>query len=150
MEEWHLTKSDLKKYSHFDQLISAEEGEAYATDKDRVARHPFFPSFSIPSTGLGLPRKAKQDSSKKDRFDTPRVVIHTFFRVTDMACHNGTKQSSRASTSTRAFWPIGAFLRLTGTEANVIFISRLTHFQRSEASATAAQSHSISAAILNP
>jgi Reverse transcriptase (RNA-dependent DNA polymerase) len=43
MEEWHLKRSDLKIYPHFDPLISAEDGEAYATDKDRVARHAFFP-----------------------------------------------------------------------------------------------------------
>lgn len=43
MGKWHLNKKDLKKYPHFDPLISAEEGEAYATDKVRVARHAFFP-----------------------------------------------------------------------------------------------------------
>jgi hypothetical protein len=43
MEEWHLRSSDLKKYPHFDPLISPKAGEAYATNKDRVARHAFFP-----------------------------------------------------------------------------------------------------------
>ncbi len=43
MENWHLRASDLKHYPHFDPLISLEEGEAYATDKNRVARHAFFP-----------------------------------------------------------------------------------------------------------
>src|SRR5579864_221700 len=43
MVEWHLSRADLKRYPHFDPLISMEEGEAYATDKGRVARHAFFP-----------------------------------------------------------------------------------------------------------
>ena len=40
---WKLRDSDLKGYPHFDPIISAEEGEALATDPKRVAEHPFYP-----------------------------------------------------------------------------------------------------------
>ncbi|MFZ0636683.1 MAG: hypothetical protein WA755_07015 [Candidatus Acidiferrales bacterium] len=43
MAQWHLKPSDLKKYPHFDPLISARTAESYSTDKIRVARHAFYP-----------------------------------------------------------------------------------------------------------
>jgi len=43
MGEWRLSERDLKKYPHFDPLISACEAEALATDPDRVASHAFYP-----------------------------------------------------------------------------------------------------------
>lgn len=43
MEDWHLRKSDLKKYPHFDPVISARKAEAYAADANCVARHTFYP-----------------------------------------------------------------------------------------------------------
>lgn len=43
MGEWCLKETDLKKYPHFDPLISAEDAEALALDPERVARHNFFP-----------------------------------------------------------------------------------------------------------
>lgn len=43
MGEWRLKETDLKKYPHFDSLISAEDAEALALDPERVARHTFFP-----------------------------------------------------------------------------------------------------------
>ena len=43
MEDWHLSKKDLKNYPHFDRIISEQRAEAYATDADAVAKHAFFP-----------------------------------------------------------------------------------------------------------
>lgn len=43
MGDWRLKETDLKKYPHFDSLISAAEAEALAMDPVRVARHTFFP-----------------------------------------------------------------------------------------------------------
>ncbi|TWA92895.1 reverse transcriptase (RNA-dependent DNA polymerase) [Azospirillum brasilense] len=43
MENWRLKERDLKKYPHFDPIISIEEAEALATDPERVAKHAFFP-----------------------------------------------------------------------------------------------------------
>lgn len=43
MGVWELKKSDLKRYPHFDPLISAAEAEALARSPDQVARHAFYP-----------------------------------------------------------------------------------------------------------
>jgi Reverse transcriptase (RNA-dependent DNA polymerase) len=43
MEEWRLKKSDLKKYPHFDPVISTKKAEAFATNPDCVAHHAFYP-----------------------------------------------------------------------------------------------------------
>ena len=40
---WQLEKSNLKKYPHFDSLISAVDAVALATDAARVAKHAFYP-----------------------------------------------------------------------------------------------------------
>jgi len=65
MEEWHLSRSDLKKYPHFDPLISAEEGEAYATDKQRVARHAFFPFIQYSQRWTRFPKQGEKRPPKK-------------------------------------------------------------------------------------
>ncbi len=65
MEEWHLSKSDLKRYPHFDPLISAEEGEAYATDKDRVAQHAFFPFIQYSQRWTRFAIKGKKGTVKE-------------------------------------------------------------------------------------
>lgn len=43
MAEWHLKKHELKKYPHFDAVISASDAVAYATNPHLVARHAFYP-----------------------------------------------------------------------------------------------------------
>jgi hypothetical protein len=43
MGSWSLKERDIKKYPHFDSLISAQEAQALATDQVRVAKHAFFP-----------------------------------------------------------------------------------------------------------
>ena len=43
MGEWALKERDLKRYPHFDSLISLAEAKALATDRDRVATHKFYP-----------------------------------------------------------------------------------------------------------
>lgn len=43
MPAWLLNERDLKKYPHFDPLISVADGQALATNPDRVAKHKFYP-----------------------------------------------------------------------------------------------------------
>lgn len=43
MPSWSIAPGDLKKYPHFDGLISAHEAEALATDPALVATHTFYP-----------------------------------------------------------------------------------------------------------
>jgi hypothetical protein len=43
MEAWRVTSQDLKKYPHFDAFISPEKATVYVTNRERVARHPFYP-----------------------------------------------------------------------------------------------------------
>ncbi len=43
MAEWRLKETNLKKYPHFDPLISAHDAEALALDPERVACHTFYP-----------------------------------------------------------------------------------------------------------
>lgn len=40
---WGLNDKTLKKYPHFDSVISIKEAEALATDPERVAKHTFYP-----------------------------------------------------------------------------------------------------------
>jgi hypothetical protein len=43
MATWNLRKKDLKKYPHFDCVISAAEAQALATNPSRVITHAFYP-----------------------------------------------------------------------------------------------------------
>lgn len=43
MEAWRLKAHELKRYPHFDPIISSDEAVKYATDKQQVARHSFYP-----------------------------------------------------------------------------------------------------------
>ena len=43
MDRWSLRESDLKRYPHFDPMISAKDAEALATDAEAVAKHTFYP-----------------------------------------------------------------------------------------------------------
>ena len=43
MEEWFLKSSDLKKYPHFDSVLTRAEAVAIATDKGLVTAHTFYP-----------------------------------------------------------------------------------------------------------
>lgn len=43
MEDWDLKPSDLKKYPHFDPLISSNEATSLANNETRVATHKFYP-----------------------------------------------------------------------------------------------------------
>ena len=65
MEEWHLTKSDLKKYPHFDPLISATDAEALATDAHRVAKHAFYPFMLYPQRWNRFAEKGTQGKVKE-------------------------------------------------------------------------------------
>ena len=66
MADWHLRPSDLKKYPHFDSIISAHDAEALATDPARVATHAFYPFMlytqrwtRFPKQGQGQPPKER-------------------------------------------------------------------------------------------
>lgn len=43
MATWQLFPRDLKKYPHFDPVISLEDGFALASDPESVAKHRFYP-----------------------------------------------------------------------------------------------------------
>jgi hypothetical protein len=43
MGEWQLKEAGLKKYPHFDSLISAKDAETLALDPQKVERHTFYP-----------------------------------------------------------------------------------------------------------
>jgi len=65
MEEWHLKESDLKKYPHFDSLISVKEAEALAADPDRVAKHAFYPFMLYPQRWTRFAEKGKKGKLKE-------------------------------------------------------------------------------------
>ncbi len=65
MEDWHLTKSDLKKYPHFDPLISANDAEALATDADRVTKHAFYPFMLYPQRWTRFAAKSTKGKIKE-------------------------------------------------------------------------------------
>ena len=43
MEPWQLTQRDLKRYPHFDRVLSVEAATALATNPTHVAAHKFYP-----------------------------------------------------------------------------------------------------------
>jgi hypothetical protein len=43
MTSWTLNEDDLKKYPHFDPVISVAAAQALATDPKRVVKHAFYP-----------------------------------------------------------------------------------------------------------
>jgi hypothetical protein len=43
LTKWEMRPGDLKRYPHFDALISIPEAMALATDPERVAKHTFYP-----------------------------------------------------------------------------------------------------------
>jgi hypothetical protein len=65
MEKWHLTGGDLKGYSHFDSLISAERAEAYVTDMGRVARHSFYPFIQYHQRYTRFRKKGEKNKVKE-------------------------------------------------------------------------------------
>lgn len=65
MGEWHLSGSDLKRYPHFDPIISTEEAESYATDKCQVARHAFFPFIQYSQRWTRFASKGLKGSTKE-------------------------------------------------------------------------------------
>jgi hypothetical protein len=83
MNEWHLKRSDLKNYPHFDSLISSKDGEAYATDKVRVARHAFFPFIQYSQRWTRFAKKGEQGSPKERpiRYAARRdAYIYSYYR----------------------------------------------------------------------
>lgn len=62
----HPSKKRIKRYPHFDPLISIEEAEAYAADPEKVARHAFYPFIEYKQ---GWTRFAKKGvtGDRKDR-----------------------------------------------------------------------------------
>ncbi len=64
MLEWRLKETDLKRYPHFDSLISAGDAEALALDPQRVARHSFFPFLLYTKRWTRFAKKGKKGKSK--------------------------------------------------------------------------------------
>src|ERR1700723_396710 len=81
MEPWHLQNSDLKNYPHFDPMISREEGEACATDSERVARHAFFPLIQYDQRWTRFaPKGIKGDVKKRPIRYAARQDAYIFMR----------------------------------------------------------------------
>jgi hypothetical protein len=66
MGEWLLTSRDLKRYPHFDPVVSAKAGQAYATDSGRVARHAFLPFIQYSQRWTRFPKEG-EPRPPKDR-----------------------------------------------------------------------------------
>lgn len=64
MEAWGLSEKDLKRYPHFDPVISAEAGEALANDPTRVAAHTFYPFMRYDQRWNRFGKKGDKGKSK--------------------------------------------------------------------------------------
>ncbi len=65
MGNWRLDKKQIKKYPHFDPLISAEDAEALAMDPERVARHAFYPFMRYTERWTRFAKKGDKGETKK-------------------------------------------------------------------------------------
>ncbi|MEO1019143.1 MAG: reverse transcriptase, partial [Pseudomonadota bacterium] len=77
MQDWHLSKSDLKRYPHFDKYLRPVEIEAIVKDPDRVRANPFFPflrynkSWQPFRSGNGPPKRKERPiryASRRDAY----------------------------------------------------------------------------------
>lgn len=75
--DWLLRDSDLKHYPHFDAPISAADAHTLATDRDRVAKHKFFPFIRFlqrwnrfaPKGKVGKPKERQiRYASRRDAY----------------------------------------------------------------------------------
>ena len=67
MGQWQLSSDDLKRYPHFDALLSVEEANALATDPERVRSHAFFPLLLFREQWWPFGRKSDANPDKKSR-----------------------------------------------------------------------------------
>jgi hypothetical protein len=65
MGGWRLRNRDLKRYPHFDCLLSPKEGEALATDPARVAKHTFYPFMRYFQRWNRFAQKGQRGKSKE-------------------------------------------------------------------------------------
>jgi Reverse transcriptase (RNA-dependent DNA polymerase) len=63
-EAWRLSDADLKRYPHFDPVITAEEGEALANAPVRVAKHTFYPFMHYDQRWTRFGKKGNKGKSK--------------------------------------------------------------------------------------
>jgi len=66
MKEWRLKDTDLKRYPHFDPVISSEDAEALALDPEKVAQHAFYP-FLLYNKHWNRFSKRGESGKSKDR-----------------------------------------------------------------------------------
>lgn len=64
MAPWHLKEHELKRYPHFDPIISAADAIEYATDPNAVARHNFYPFIRFTQRWTRFAPKGKLGESK--------------------------------------------------------------------------------------
>jgi len=64
---WQLKESDLKKYPHFDPLISVSQAEALVTNQQRVTAHTFYPFLRYAQRWNRYAKKDKKGEPKKPR-----------------------------------------------------------------------------------
>ena len=65
MGAWLLKDGDLKRYPHFDSLISAADARALATDPDRVAGHTFYPFMRYVQRWNRFAKKGESGKTKE-------------------------------------------------------------------------------------
>jgi hypothetical protein len=63
--EWRLEDDDLKKYPHFDPIISSKAAKTLATDPMRVATHAFYPFLRYSMRWTRFAKKGKKGKPKE-------------------------------------------------------------------------------------
>jgi hypothetical protein len=89
---WHLRNRDLKRYPHFDAVISADAAVKYATDPKAVTRHQFYPFIRFvqrwtrfaPQGELGRPKQRElRYAARRDAY------IFAYYRSLLSAAYEG-------------------------------------------------------------
>jgi hypothetical protein len=65
MPDWQLPKEKLKKYPHFDRILSVQEAENLANNAERVSKHTFFPFLYYYKRWTRYAKKGKKGEVKK-------------------------------------------------------------------------------------
>ena len=65
MSTWSLDENKLKKYPHFDPLVSAKEAMAYVTDPKRIEVHKFYPLMLFMQRWSRFAKRGERGETKK-------------------------------------------------------------------------------------
>jgi hypothetical protein len=83
MSSWSLKEDNLKKYPHFDPVVSVADAQALATDPKRVAEHTFYPFMRYLQRWNRFAKKGEQGKPKERpiRYAARRdAYIYSYYR----------------------------------------------------------------------